>query len=229
MSAAQRSGRSSDLPRILGPGKEGQKQCVAFRLATPAVDDFRPKQPRLSGLKTRQTRLPGHGARDADHPAYLSRAEFERCRAVCRAWLALEPSLWREDAQTESARTLRQCEHGAVARNQPGAMLSNRQIDEHLIVWVAAHQAYRGWRGLMDRRAPLLEGRLNALDIGPPAGSNTSPQHMQQLGAHRRTANPAQAAGSQRLCQRQHRGLAKNQPIHHNLGVDDGFLGQGRA
>ena len=64
------------------------------------------------------------------------------------------------------------------------------QIDELLVVGVAAARAGHAQDGLGDELAMLVEGRVHAGDVGRIPGRDPAPDHMQQLGPHGLSGGP---------------------------------------
>ena len=71
-----------------------------------------------------------------------------------------------------------------------------------------------------------MQGRVASKNVSATLGSMTPAckrrmaQHVLQLGAHRRRCQPAQPARQHRLQQRPCGGVAKHQPVQHDLGVE---------
>ena len=112
-------------------------------------------------------------------------------------------------------------EQRTIPRKQPGRAVLYGQVDEHLVVWIPAHQPVIGG-GLWQDMGELLPGRFECCPIGTPARRQAAGKESAVLFKHARAGDPSQAARLQRRPEPCHRCIAENQPVQDDVGVDDG-------
>jgi len=105
--------------------------------------------------------------------------------------------------------------YGTVLAQQPG-LVRHRQVDEFLVIGVAAPQARSGC--LIELPQNLIGAELLARQ---PAHAGRVAQHTHQLVAHGRSGQPPDLLCGQGLLERLRTGVVKDQDIEHDVGVEN--------
>jgi hypothetical protein len=128
------------------------------------------------------------------------------------------PSGWPHYFYTQGAGALGQAKQRSIMCQEPTRTGGYRQVEEDLVVRVAApQQRQRRWHGL-DRRM-AIKRRECALTVRLPPGQIVIPQGSVELDTHRVASDPANRLTLDRGDNQSHGWFIKYQPIQQHIRV----------
>ncbi len=135
------------------------------------------------------------------------------------------PLRWRDDLQAVMSRLARQFQHGAVTAEQPCRSGLKRKVDEFLVVRIAAAAALRtggnGGRGGRRDHRMAIPDPIDRREVGRPIRADTAAKHGVPFVAQIAGGQPPYGAVLDRFAQELARRIAKDQPVEHDIGIED--------
>ena len=138
-------------------------------------------------------------------------------------FLSVAPAFGDDDAQADHNGRAGQTKHRPITAHEHGRASLDGEIDELLVVGVAAakRRRARGHR-LVDHHGPSIERGNDCVSRMAGARGDAAAQHTVELVTHRSGRDPAQSTGRDGVSDLGETRIVEEQPIEHDVRVENG-------